>query len=112
MAMGDFGKIDVSSVAAAQAGAKGILETHGVFAPSIEYEPTNNNAHHVRLVQKIYGMTVEGASIVVHSIPDGNVFAINGELVDDSAMPAPEPTISRVSRPLQRAGFDCRLRPQ
>ena len=38
-------------------------------------------------------MTVEGASIMVHSDVDG-IFAINGELIDDSNVPLAKPTIN------------------
>jgi bacillolysin len=92
-AKGKFGKINVSNVAAAQAGARGILEALGVSSPNNKYVPKNSNANHMRFVQKIHGMVVEGASLIVHSDPDGNVFAVNGELVDDSTVPSAEPAI-------------------
>ncbi|KAL3798885.1 hypothetical protein ACHAW5_004125 [Stephanodiscus triporus] len=92
-ARGKFGKIDVSNVVAAQAGSRRILEALGVSSPNNKYVPKNSNANHVRFVQKIHGMVVEGASMMVHSDPDGNVFAVNGELVDDSTVPSAEPTI-------------------
>jgi Zn-dependent metalloprotease len=93
-ARGQFGKIDVSSVTAAQAGARCILETLNVSGPNSKYVPKNSKAKlHVRFVQQIHGMPIEGASIVVHSDAGGNVFAINGELLDDSTVPSAKPTI-------------------
>ena len=90
---GQLGKIDVSTVAAAQAGAKRILETLGISSPKNKYVPKNSKAKHARFVQQIHGMNVEGASIMVHSDADGNVLAINGELLDDSKVPSANPTI-------------------
>jgi bacillolysin len=93
-ARGQFGKIDVSNVAAAQAGARRILETFNVSGPNTKYLPKNSRAKlHVRFIQQIHSMPVEGTSIVVHSDAGGNVYAINGELLDDSSVPSATPTI-------------------
>ena len=90
---GKLGKIDVSNVAAAQAGARRILETLGVSSPNNKYVAKNSKAKHVRFIQQIHGMNVEGASIMVHSDAEGNVLAINGEILDDATIPSAWPTI-------------------
>ena len=41
----------------------------------------DNGGVHVRFLQKIHGIVVEGASIVVHGKADGTITAVNGELV-------------------------------
>jgi Zn-dependent metalloprotease len=86
----------LSNVATAQAGARG-LETLGVSGPNNEFVPKNSDANHVRFVQKIHGMVVEGAYMVVHTDADGNVYAINGELLDPLAVPSAKPTIDSAS---------------
>jgi Zn-dependent metalloprotease len=90
---GQLGKIDVSNVAAAQAGARRILETLGISSPNNKYVPKNTKTEHVRFIQQIHGMDVEGASLMVHSDVNGNVVAINGELLDDSNVPSAKPDI-------------------
>ena len=93
-ARGQFGKIDVSNVAAAQAGARRILKSLNVSGLNSKYVPKNPKAKlNVRFVQQIHGMPIKGASIVVHSDAGGNVFTINGKLLDNSTVPLAKPTI-------------------
>lgn len=99
LARGNFGKIDTSNDASAQAGAKSILENlpgasnKDKFVPKGRpMTPVGSNSKHIRFTQQIHGYDVEGASVVVHTDEDGNVIGMNGELVSEASVP-PGPTI-------------------
>jgi len=42
---------------------------------------------HIRFVEEIHGMKVEGAAMVMHLDKDNNVFALNGEFVSEDSVP-------------------------
>jgi len=103
MAQGNFGKVDMSSKASAQAGAKGTLEglskkVPGAsgkekFVPVRANQGKNSKELHMRFVQEIAGMPVEGAAMVAHTDEEGVITAINGEFVSDLKV-ATEPSIA------------------
>ena len=78
-----LGKIDVSTLPAAQAGAKKLLAklNGNGNGKDDDFVPKNNNKHHLRFAQTHGGMEVEGAALVVHADADGNVVGVNGEQV-------------------------------
>ena len=88
-----LGKIDVSSLESAQAGARAFLEgtnDHGRRLGPFEngngdkFNPKNKNPNHVRFVQEHNGMEIEGASVVVHTNARGDIVGVNGEYVSTS----------------------------
>ena len=95
---GDFGAIDVGDKsgpalrASAATALQGILMQHFGAAGSEEMIATKVvkdevGAVHVRFEQKLHGLPVAGAGMVLHAHADGNIFAVNGDFVRAQGLP-------------------------
>ena len=89
----DLGRIDVSSLASAQASAKAFLEGsndndlgQSLFQTTSRdtFVPKNDNIHHLRFAQMHHGMEIQGAALVVHTNTNGIITGVNGEHVSTS----------------------------
>ena len=89
---GGFGKINISTIASAQAAGMSILQALPESSGMETFVPKNSNAKHMRYGQQIHGMDVEGASLYVHVDKFGTVVGVNGEMVNGTSVPS-EPTI-------------------
>ena len=90
LAKGGFGnkKINVSSIASAQAAGVEILHALPDSSGKETFVPKNSSAKHMRYGQQIHGMDVEGASLYVHVDKFGTVVGVNGEIVDETSVPS------------------------
>ena len=87
-----LGKIDNSSVPAAQEAGKGVLRSLSKNGDKEKFNAKNSDTKHLRFVQEVHGMEVEGAALFLHTDDLGEVIGINGELVDGETVPS-EPTL-------------------
>lgn len=90
---GDLGQIDTAAVKeSAQAALHDVIarDMGGTgrehMVPGKVMTDRNGNLH-VRFTQEINGIALEGASMVLHATPEGQVYAANGEFVKVDALP-------------------------
>ncbi len=93
---GHFGAVNTLSEAALRASAKsalqGIVIEHFGAAGNEEMVVTKVvkdkvGAFHVRFEQKLNGLPVAGAGMVLHTHADGTIFAVNGDFVPGGDLP-------------------------
>jgi len=93
---GHFGAVHAASEATLRASAKsalqGIVITHFGAAGNEEMVVTKVvkdkvGALHVRFEQKLNGLPVAGAGMVLHAHADGTIFAVNGDFVPGGTLP-------------------------